>query len=356
MTGTQKIAIIGAASILGKELNEALVDSAFAGANFSLMDDESQLGQLEAVGDEVTFIQRIEPSSFDGADFVFFAGAQDVTRNHWKSAQKAGASIIDLSYALEAEPGVVVRAPWVVPPITPGAEDIRSDGGILNLTTQAVVPAHPVAVALGLIMARSQELGVVGSGSATVLEPASEYGHAALDELHQQTVGLLNFQGTPKAVYDTQVAFNVSPVFGAEAKADLRASEARMRRHYDLLADDDNLPKVGIQVLHAPVFHGHGISLALEFDHPLRLDHLEAALSGEHVDVVMGDAESDVPNNLNTVGQGDVMVRVRTADGSSQPANRFWIWASLDNLKFTALNAVACALELRKLRPQGKVQ
>lgn len=356
MTGTHKIAIVGAASILGKELNEALVDSGLAGANFSLMDDESQLGQLEAVGDEVTFIQRIEPSSFDGADFVFFSGSQEVTRKHWKAAQKAGASIIDLSCALESEPGVIVRAPWVIPFVSSGSEETRSDAGILNLNTQAVVPAHPVAVALGLIVARTQELAVIKNGSATVLEPASEYGHAALDELHQQTVGLLNFQGTPKAIYDTQVAFNVSPVFGAEAKADLRASEGRIRRHYDLLADDDNLPKLGIQLLHAPVFHGHGISLALEFDRPLQLDHLEAALSGEHVDVVIGDAESDVPNNLNTVGQADVMVRLRTADGSPQPANRFWIWASLDNLKFSALNAVACALELRKLRPQGKVQ
>jgi aspartate-semialdehyde dehydrogenase len=359
MTGTHKIAIIGAATILGKELNEALADSSLAGADFSLMDDESQLGQLEAVGDEVTFIQRIEPSSFDGADFVFFSGSQDVTRKHWKSAQKAGASIIDLSYALEAEPGVVVRAPWVAQPgtsgINSGIDEARSDGSALNLSTQAVVPAHPVAVALGLIVARSQELSPIRNASATVLEPASEYGHAALDELHQQTVGLLNFQGTPKAVYDTQVAFNISPVFGAEAKADLRHSEARIRRHYALLADG-NLPDVGIQLLHAPVFHGHGVSLALEFDRPLQLDHLEAALSGEHVDVVMGDAESDVPNNLNTVGQGDVMVRARTEDGSTQPTNRFWIWASLDNLKFSALNAVACALELRKLRPQGKVQ
>ncbi len=70
----------------------------------------------------------------------------------------------------------------------------------------------------------------------------------------------------------------------------------------------------------------------------------------------MGDADTDVPNNLNTVGQSDVMVRVRTGDGTERETSRFWIWASIDNLKFGALNAVACALELRKLRPQGKVQ
>jgi aspartate-semialdehyde dehydrogenase len=347
MTDLYKIAIVGAATLRGKELNEVLAESAFAGAEFSLMDDESQLGQLEAVGDELTFIQRIEPSAFEGEDFVFFTGSQDVTRKHWKGAQKAGASIIDMSYALEGEPGVLVRAPWL--------DEAGKNTDMLNLGTPALIPAHPVAVALALIMARLQELGVVKHASATVLEPASEYGNAALDELHQQTVGLLNFQGPPKAIYDTQVAFNIAPVFGAEAKASLHASEARIRRHYDLLAAN-TLPKVAVQLLHAPVFHGHGISLAVQFDQRLPLEHVEAALGGEHIDVVMGDAESDAPNNLNIVGQRDVMVRVRPVDESAQKTDRFWIWASLDNLKFSALNAVSCALELRKLRPLGKVQ
>src|SRR6185437_16121285 len=165
MTESIKIAIVGAATIRGKELNETLANSAFASADFSLMDDESQIGQLEAVGDEVTFIQRIEPYAFDGMDYVFFAGSEEVTRKHWKAAHKAGASIIDLSSALENESGVLVRAPWL-------------DKSRLSLNTPAVVPAHPVAVALGLLLARLRTLADITSASATVLEPASEYGHA----------------------------------------------------------------------------------------------------------------------------------------------------------------------------------
>lgn len=345
MTDVQKIAILGAAGIRGKELNEALAESAFAAADFALMDDETQLGRLEAVGDEMTFIQHIEPSSFTGKDFVFFAGSEDVTLRHWKEAQQSGASLIDLSGALEREPGVVVRAPWL------------NDAAHSNITlsTTAVVPAHPVAVALGLILSRLQDLGEVRSASATVLEPASEYGRAALDELHQQTVGLLNFQTPPRAVYDTQVAFNVAPVLGAEAQADLMGSEARIRRHYALIAGKQ-LPGVSVQLLHAPVFHGHGISLAVEFAQPHALEHVEAALGSEHLDVILGNSDSDVPNNLNVVSQSDVLVRIRTGNGSTQPVRRFWIWAALDNLKFGALNAIACAQEMQKLRPKGKIQ
>jgi len=351
MPDTYKIAIVGAASLRGKELNDALSESTFGSADFLLMDDDIALGQLESVGDEVTFIQRIEPSSFVGVDFVFFAGSEEVTRKHWHTAQKAGASIVDLSYALESEPKVLVRAPWAQDETR---EEVNNSPQMVpDLQTPAVVPAHPAALALALLLLRAQEVAGVRSASATVLEPASEYGRASMDELHQQTVSLLSFQSLPKEMYDAQIAFNLLPSLGESAKVHLGASEARIRRHYAQLSAG-RLPEVAIQLLHAPVFHGYGISLALELDEQVSMEHLEAALNGEHVDVVLGD--SDPPSNLSSAGQDDILVRVRTADGSELATRRFWVWAAVDNLKLTALNALACAQELRRLRPHGKVQ
>lgn len=345
MTDTYKIAIVGAASLLGKELAEALNESAFSASDFLLMDDDDALGQLESVGDEVTFVQRIEPSSFQGVDFVFFTGSSEITRKHWQNAQKAGASIIDLTYALEREPKVLVRAPWV--------QDEGREQPSPDLQTPAVVPAHPVVLTLAVLLQRAKQVAEVVHASTTVLEPASEYGRAALDELHQQTISLLSFQSLPKEVYDAQVAFNITPALGEAAKINLGVSEARIRWHYEVL-EAAGLPDATIQLLHAPVFHGYGISLALEFDEPISAEHLEASLSGEHVDVVLGDA--DVPNNLTAAGQDEILVRVRTADGSELASRRFWLWVSVDNLKLMASNALACAQELRKMRPHGKVQ
>src|SRR5579872_6638187 len=157
------------------------------------MDDEAEMGSLEAVGDEVTFIQRIDPSSFEQMDFVFFSGDQPLTLKHWQSASRAGASIVDLSGALEGQPGVLVRAPWVDETLA-AAPSVPPTVSLPGLETPAIVPAHSVAVALALLLARIGQASPLRSAAATVLEPASEYGRAAMDELHQQTVKLLSFQ------------------------------------------------------------------------------------------------------------------------------------------------------------------
>lgn len=340
MSEKYKIAIVGAASLQGKELNEALQESVFTSAEVVLIDDESQAGQLEAAGDEATLIQSIDDESFSKVDFAFFAGSREMTRKHWNDALRMGASIVDLSFALEDRPGVIVRAPWL------GAQ-----AGVLNLSTPAIIPAHPAALGLGMIVSRLQEAGELRGVSATVLEPASEYGRAAIDELHQQTVALLSFQNLPKEIYDTQVAFNLVPSFG-DSKI-LGESEARIRGHYEMLRNG-RIADAGIQLLHAPVFHGIGLSIAVEFAQPQVLERVESVLSSEHIEVVSGDVEP--PDNLRSAGQADVLVRTRSQSSLGEKTNRFWIWASLDNLKIASLNALACAMELRRLRPLGKVQ
>lgn len=343
MTSNNRIAIVGAASLRGKELNETLGESPFASADFALMDDQEAIGQLESVGDEVTFIQQITPASFAHTDFTFFCGSPEMTRKYWEIATHAGSAIIDLSGALDTEKDAVVLAPWV-----------QRSAASLNLQTPAVVPAHPAALTLALLLAQVRQASAVRAAFATVLEPASEYGRGAMDELHQQTVSLLSFQTLPKSLYDVQVAFNATPAGGAEGKIDLQATEARVRRHYALLAAG-KLPPAAIQLVHVPVFHGHTISIGLDVERAMTAEQLRQLLAAsEHIEVSSSDEES--PSNLTAAGQEQVIVRVRAADDEATATNRFWLWAAADNLKLTALNAVACAVEMRRLRPQGQVQ
>ncbi|HEY3625564.1 MAG TPA: Asd/ArgC dimerization domain-containing protein [Terracidiphilus sp.] len=339
-----KIAIAGASTLLGKELKDAVSESALAAATFTLLDEDQALGQLDQAGDEITFVQAIEPASFEHVDFTFFCGSEDLTRRHWREALRAGSTVLDLSGALEREPGVLVRAPWV-----------ESGNSAPDLFTPAVVPAHAGAVALGLLLHRLQEISPLRFAFATMLAPASEFGRGAMDELHQQTVSLLSFQAIPRAVYDAQAAYNLLPGFGESAKASLTGLESRILRQYEALGGG-RWPPLGLQAIAAPVFHGHTFSIAVELERPSDTSLIEEALGGEHVEIVLEDADS--PSNLAATGQNGILVRVRPVQDRRNPAqaSRLWLWAASDNLRLYAQNAIECALELRKLRPQGKVQ
>ena len=339
-----KIAIAGASTLVGRELKDALSDSPLAAANFVLLDDEEAQGQLDQVGDEITFVQAIAPDAFDHIDFTFFCGSEDLTRKHWREALRAGSTVLDLSGALDQEAGVVVRAPL-----------LGSEAATADLYTPAVVPAHPAALALGLVLERLQQAAPVRIAFATLLQPASEFGRAALDELHQQTVNLLSFQGLPRSLYDAQAAYNLLAGLGEGAKASLGAVDARVRRHYAALSAG-RWPALALQVVHAPVFHGHAFSIAIELERPVELAALEEAMSGGRVDLVLEDTDS--PSNLAATGQDDVLVRLRPEQGArnSSQVSRLWLWVASDNLRLQAQNAVACAMDLRRLRPQGTVQ
>ena len=339
-----KIAIAGASTLVGRELKEALSESPLAAASFTLLDEDEVQGQLDQVGDEVTIVQAIAPDAFDRIDFTFFCGTEDLTRKHWRAALRAGSTVLDLSGALDQETGVVVQAPW-----------LGFEAAAVDLFTPAVVPAHPAALALALVLERLQQAAPVRIAFATLLEPASEFGRAALDELHQQTISLLNFQGTPRELYDAQAAYNLLSGLGEAAKVSLSAVEARVRRQYAALSAG-RWPALALQVVHAPVFHGHTFSIAIELEQPAELAALEEALSGGHLDLVLEDTDS--PSNLAATGQNDVLIRLRPEPSGRNPnlVTRLWIWAASDNLRLQAQNAVECALDLRRLRPQGTVQ
>jgi aspartate-semialdehyde dehydrogenase len=345
MATEYRIAIAGASSLVAKELKECLTESPLAAASFVLLDVQESQGQLEQVGDEVTVVQAIAENSFEDIDFTFFAGSEELTRRYWRNALSAGSTVLDLTGALEGEPGVLVRAPWVA-----------DAAGLPDLLTKAVVPADSAALALALLMDRLQEIAEIRFAAVTVLQPASEYGKNALDELHQQTVSLLSFQNMPRAVFDTQVAYNTLASFGESATANLARAEDRIRRHYAALAGS-RLPELRLQLLHAPVFHGHTFSICIELERAVPLATIEDALGGEHLDLVL--EETDSPSNLAAAGQNDVLVWLKPeppVERLSGETSRFWLWAASDNLRLAAQNAVECALDMRRLRPLGKVQ
>src|SRR5580698_11349595 len=238
----------------------------------------------------MNFIQSIRADQFERVDFAFFASGARSTRSNWKTAHDLGDTIVDLSYALEDEPGASVRSHWIErqtgQPIAP------------ELQPGPVVVAHPAATVLSMLSLRSEKAGKIQRMIATVFEPASENGQKGMDELHEQTVNLLSFQELPKNVFDIQVAFNMAARYGQRSDLALEAVSQRIRKHYKTIASGAIEP--ALQVLQAPVFHGHGFSVYLKLEKPVALADLSQALTGEHV-IVSGSPE-DTPTNVSAAG------------------------------------------------------
>jgi aspartate-semialdehyde dehydrogenase len=335
--------IVGAATLKGKEVAEMLNERNFPAMDVRLLDDDESIGQLEATGDEITFIQSIRAEQFTHVDFAFFAADAECTRQNWKRARDAGSAIIDLSGALEEETGAEVRSLWV--------ERERGQMWQPDLQPAPCVVAHPAAVTLALLLLRARKAGAIRSAVATVFEPASEQGQRGMDELHQQTVNLLSFQPLPKDVFDEQVAFNLLARYGQKSQLSLESVETRVRRHYQKIAGAD-APQPAVMLLQPPVFHGHTLALFLEMEQTVDQEKVAHALAGDHV-TLAGAEDDSQPNNVNTAGQANILVSLKSE--ASRP-NGIWVWAAADNLRVAAMTAVECAESMIATRPLGKIQ
>ncbi len=341
-TNLYRAAIVGAASLKGKEIAEMLNERNFPAVDVRLLDDDEALGQLEAMGDEISFIQSVRAEQFEHVDFTFFASDEECTRKNWKRSRDAGSAIIDLSSVLEEEAGASVRSLWI--------ERERGQIAPPDLQPGPCITAHPVAVTLALLLLRARKAGAIRRVVATVLEPASEHGQRGMDELHQQTVNLLSFQPLPKDVYDAQVAFNMLARYGPKSQPALGSVEARILRHYRKIAGDD-APQPSLMLLQAPIFHGHALAVFLEMESSIDVLALSQILAGDHVTVP--GADDDPPSNVSSAGQPDILLSLKT-----DPAhpNGVWLWAAADNLRISALTAVECAESMAATRPTGKIQ
>ena len=340
--GAFRVAIVGAATLKGRELKEVLSERNFPSYDIRLLDDEESLGQVDSVGDEPTFIQTVMPEHLENVDFTFFASDEAYTRNTWQMARNAGSDLIDLSFALEGVDGVSLRAPWVERElgITPS----------IDFGGAPVMIAHPAAMVLALLLLRIQKVSPIKSAVVTAFEPASEHGRRGMDELHEQTVNLLSFQQLPRNIFDVQVAFNLVDRFGEKSLPPLASVEERILRHFRAIVGS-NVVVPSLMLLQAPIFHGHAFSVYIETTHPMKLEQANDALAGHHIEIAQGF--EDAPSNVNAAGQEQIQVALRKDPGQ---ANGLWLWAASDNLRVEAAAAVDCAEGMIAGRPRGKVQ
>ena len=329
MANSETLALVGSETLLGREMRD-LLSSSSLGQDLRLVAAEAEeAGKLTVQAGEPAVLTPLEGQSLDTARVIFLSGAVESFEKLRRFAPSA--HIIDLTYAAEDLPDARLRAPVVEPQ------------GYLAPPDTIHVIANAAAISVALVLGRLHATAPVRRAIAHIFEPASERGAQGLDELQQQTVGLLSFKGQPKDIFDAQLAFNMLSRYGEEAPAALEDAELRIERHLaTLLAAAGGVPIPSLRLIQAPVFHGYSISLWVEFETSLGVSSVEAALEGHPVDLRAAGAEP--PDVVGIAGQGGLAIGNIAVDRNNSQA--VWLWMVADNLRLRAENAVAVAHEL----------
>jgi aspartate-semialdehyde dehydrogenase len=324
-------AVVGSSSLLGREIRDILAGTSFRTKLIGA--DELEAGTLTEDGGDPVVMTTLDEENLAAAQVAFLAGSVESSRKAAEIVSRLhpGPVVVDLTYALEERPTAHLRAPVVEPAgyaLPPGTEHIV---------------AHPAAILLAMFLVRLSHAAPIRRAIAHVFEPASERGQGGIEELQKQSVGLLTFQKLPKRVYDEQVAFNLLARYGAGATLSMESIETRIERHLaTLLARNGGIHMPSIRLIQAPVFHGHSVSLWVEFETNPGVAALERALASAHIDVWGADVEA--PHVVGMAGQSGIAVGAIAADRND--ARAAWFWVAADNVRIAAENAVAVALPL----------
>ncbi|HTU32524.1 MAG TPA: Asd/ArgC dimerization domain-containing protein [Candidatus Acidoferrum sp.] len=329
-----RVAIVGAASLRGKELKQVLEDRSFPASDVVLLDETVMAGTLTEAAGEPTFIRALEEDSFDGVRFVFFTGIAPVAEATWSAAVNSGATVIDLTGAAPGAEDTIAAIPALASAIPSLAvQPVGATARSYYAPPAPVIIACTIAAALAPSAPRRIAL--------LFFPPVSEHDQMGIEELETQTTNLLSFRPIEHAVFGQQVAFNLlseqreggKPHLGDVRKA-VASDVARLL--------DGRAPVPAIQLVQAPVFYGYAFAAYAEFESAPNTGQLETLFANAGVTIAApGDP---APTNVSVAGENGIQLARIQHDPNI--ATGVWLWGAADNLRLAATNAVRIAEEL----------
>ncbi len=366
-----RVAVVGASSLLGKELVGLLEERNFSISRLVSFEDQEEEPDLPIVDwrENLQTSLAAQDVREQDLDFAFLAapvqsasslpsflhsavdGDESSPPLRQKSAQRAAGgaprpprregccSIIDLTESLAGWPSRVLTIPFLEARGLPASagrpgRTVKTRGeSVARLFSSPLSGAILISTILLRLAARFR----VECAVAHVYEPASAFGPRAIEELQKQTVNLLSFQKIPKSVFGAQLAFNLLPRLPG-AGGGLKEIEANLRRQLrDYLSGRAPMPV--LRLFQVPVFYSLGLSLYFETSEGVSGETIAQALAGAPVRV--RQPSQPAPSQVDAAGSNEILVDAIYPEPDRPRA--FWVWAVADNLRLTALNAVEIA-------------
>jgi aspartate-semialdehyde dehydrogenase len=311
-----RLALLSPTTLLGRELIDKLdarPDLWRDVALLSLADDE--VGALTDAAGGAAVVARAEPDAIAAADVLFVCGAS-ATYREVLGHRSAESTVIFLD--------PIADEPEAIPVVAGVNLDQALPGRVL-------ASPHP-GVALLAHLLQPLVADGVRDAVATLVQPASLYDRAGLDELFTQASRLVSLQGQePSELFGRQLAFNLYPARHPPAGLAARARQV-------LGVEEGKLP-LAVHLLQGPIFHGFSALLYVHLRRELSADEVRQKLAASPlIELAAADAEGGDPlGPIDVAARDEVMVGAVERD----PDGGVWIWAVMDNLtRGGASNAV----------------
>jgi aspartate-semialdehyde dehydrogenase len=331
-----RIAVVGAASLIGEAVIDELRARKMPFAELHALDDERNVGRPVA-GDEgaesakTPALSDVAAFDFSRVDLAFFCGRSALSERYAEAAA-AHAWVVDGSAAFRARADV----PLVAADVNPGALNGIGAQGLIALPGSA-------SVALATVLAPLHALAGLARAEVATYQAVSGSGRAAMDELAGETVAMLSGKKARGRAFGRQIAFNVIPQVDI-LEADGASREER--RLWEETCRVLDLPRLEINAtaVRVPVFFGHSLAVHASFERSLSAADAAVVLRrGMGLSLIEADSAAEFPTPATLAMAPDkVYVGRLRGDLTRDRALNFWVVA--DNVrKCAAHNAVSVA-------------
>jgi aspartate-semialdehyde dehydrogenase len=331
-----RIAVVGAASLIGEAVIDELRARKMPFAELHALDDERNVGR-PVTGDEraesakTLALSDVAAFDFSRVDLAFFCGRSALSERYAEAAA-AHAWVVDGSAAFRARGDV----PLVAADVNPGALDGIGAQGLIALPGSA-------SVALATVLAPLHALAGLARAEVATYQAVSGSGRAAMDELAGETVAMLSGKKARGRAFGRQIAFNVIPQVDILEADGVSREERRLWEETRRVLD---LPRLEINAtaVRVPVFFGHSLAVHASFERSLTVADAAAVLRrGTGLSLIEADSATEFPTPATLAMAPDrVYVGRLRGDLTRDRALNFWVVA--DNVrKCAAHNAVSVA-------------
>jgi aspartate-semialdehyde dehydrogenase len=326
------VAVVGATGVVGESMLSILHERRFPVGSVRAVASSRSAGQRVAFGDGELTVEDLEKFDFKGIDIGLFSPGAAVSKIHAPRAAAAGCVVIDNTSQFRYDPDI----PLVVPEVNPGAvAQYRNRGIIANpncSTIQMVVALKPI-----------HDAAVIERINVCTYQSVSGTGKDAVEELHAQTVALLNAKPAESSVYPRPIAFNVLPHIDVFQDNGYTREEMKIVWETRKIMGDESI-LVNATAVRVPVFYGHSEAVHIETRRKIGAEEVRRLLEGRPGIVVMDERrDGGYPTPVTDAAGTDPVFVGRIREDISHPRG-IDLWIVSDNVrKGAALNSVQIA-------------